>query len=127
MSKNPFFFPTRSLSGQIGILCQGEYTLAESVSLGESGIYFRSLQSQFQAGQSVVVTFRIPHFSNVQQEFFIQKGEVAYMDAVKALPSQFHRVAVVKSAGAQLPLILFSEISSDLKKKIRNYHISKDE
>jgi hypothetical protein len=127
VSKNPFFFPTRSLSGQIGILCQGEYSLAESVSLGEGGIYFRSLQSQFKAGQPVVVTFRIPHFSNVQQEFFTQKGEVAYMDAMHALPSQFHRVAIVKSAGAQLPLILFLQISADLKKKIRHYHISKDQ
>lgn len=127
MSKTPFFFPTRSLSGQIGILCQGEYSLAESVSLGEGGVYFRSLQRQFKAGQPVVVTFRIPHFSNEKQEFFVQKGEVAFMDAMKALPSQFHRIAIVKSAGIQLPLIMFSEISADLKKKIRHYHISKDE
>lgn len=127
MKGSGVYFPTQVLTGHIGVLCQGEYSLAESVSIGEGGLFYRSPKRKFEEGQPVVVTFRIPHFLHFEQEFFSQMGMISYVDPLPASKSGFHRVGQKVVAPVKVPVILFSEISPVLKKKIRDYLVSKGE
>ena len=121
------YFPTQLLSGHIGLLCQGQYSLAEAISIGEGGLFYRSPNRKIEAGQSVVVTFRIPHFLHFEQEFFSQMGKVSYIDPLPGAKSGFQRMGQNVSKAPQVPVVLFSEISPELKKKIRDYLVSKGE
>ncbi len=119
------YFPTQLLAGHIGILCQGEYSLAESVSIGEGGLFYHSPNRQIEAGQPVVVTFRIPHFLHFEQEFFSQRGVISYVAPLSEAGSGFQRMGQKKTSPTKVPVILFSEVSRELKKKIRDYLVTK--
>jgi hypothetical protein len=127
--KTGLSFPTQMLTGNIGILCDGKYSLAEAISLGEGGIFFRNPNQQFIDGQPVVVTFGIPHFLNLKHELFSQRGQIALVDPVAKTTPGFQRLSglTAKINKPKQLLIIFSEITPEFKKKVRSYLVSKDE
>lgn len=121
--KTALNFPTQALIGKIGILCQGEYCLAESISVGEGGLYFHSPKRVFQDGQRVVVTFSIPHFLETKHEFFSQQGQIVFVD-IDPRTTGFQRLGATPVKKAKRPLILFAETTLEFKKKVRHYLVS---
>lgn len=128
--KTGLYFPTQILTGAIGILCDGKYSLADATSLGEGGIYFKNHKQQFVEGQPVVVTFGIPHFLNLKHEFFSQRGTIAFMEPLpNKSVSGFQRLSgnVSKTNKSKQILVVFAEITPEFKNKVRSYLVSKDE
>lgn len=63
-------FPRREMKRKIGVMCAGQYFLAESAEIGEGGMAFQS-EFLLNEGDLIVVSFQIPG-----GDFLSVRGEV---------------------------------------------------